>query len=367
LQSDVPADALDGVRALYTSRMTEAVRNSWANWALFFAQQAEKNGQVALQAEAIRTIGMFEPSDPKITEYLFAQIDNETHPTSDIHTLCSLAQCGSKRTEEQTLRTAGVLAQIVKKIKGRGLYTDNQWPARLKQLIGAINKKDTGLGAAYAALSEPLSGDDLVIVNAFSEEIQNLIKQRVMRDLRSLPLDRWDVSIIKFAFNGTIDPTLRESFRKACEMDSLRSTCLEILAKEPEESEYELYVNALESSDRLCWASAWQAISKIDRIQAAREFPLLAKLLSVCLNSSVSLPKESVMRRARLVAKELQKPEPPTSELWKDWQDYFAKELPESQQAELLTINSKFDLDGLAAELKNTSGDGQRGKVLYQA
>jgi hypothetical protein len=303
LQSDVTADALDGVRAVYTSRLTEAVRNSWANWALYFAQQAQKSGQVALQAEAIRTMGMFEPSDPKITEYLLEQIQASSHPTSDIHTLCSLAQCSSKRTEEQTLKTASTLSELVRKIKGRGLYTDNQWPARLKQLIGALSKRDTGLGAAYAALSEPLIGDDLVVVNAFSDEIQNLIKQRVRKDLLNLPLDRWEVPVIKFAISGTIDPMLRTSLRKACQIDSLRPVCLEILAKEPDESEYDLYVQTLESSDRSSWANAWKALEQIGQIQAAREYPLLAKLVSASLNSNVSLPKDALMQRARLAAK----------------------------------------------------------------
>jgi len=367
LQSDVPADALDGVRGLYTSRMSEPVRNSWANWALYFAQQAQNSGQVALQAEAIRTIGMLEPSDPKIVEYLFQQIDEKSHPTSDIHTLCSLAQCGSKRTEERTLKTASTLSQIVRKVRARGLYTDNQWPARLKQLIGALSKKDSGLGAAYAALSEPLIGDDLVVVSAFSDEIQNLIKQRVRRDLLSLPPERWEVPVIKFAIAGNIDPPLRESFRKACDVQALRPVCLELLANEPAESEYDLYIDALESSDRSSWASAWRALEKISPMQAAREFPVMAKLVSAALNSNVALPKSSVLQRARLAAKELQKPEPPGSEIWKDWESYYTKELPEAQQAELVFPNAKVDLETLADALKGIHGEQQRGKALYQA
>jgi putative heme-binding domain-containing protein len=366
-QSDVPADALDGVRAVYTSRMTEPVRNSWADWALYFAQQAQKSGQVALQAEAIRTIGMFESSDPKFTEYLFEQIDPTSHPTSDIHVLCALAQSTSKRTEEQTLKTASTLSQIVRKIKARGLYSDNQWPTRLKQLIGALSKKDGALGTAYAALSEPLIGDDLVVVAAFSEDVQNLIKQRVRRDLANLPLESWDVPVIKFAVSGSIDPILRTTLRKACEVESLRPVCLELLAKEPDEAEYELYVNALESGDRSSWSSAWKALEKITQMQAAREYPLLAKLVSASLNSNGSLPRSSVLQRARLAAKELSKPEPPASESWKDWETYYSKELAESQQADWVLPSVQVNLEALAGELKGLAGDPQRGKVLYQA
>ena len=367
LQSDVPADALDGVRALYTSRMSESVRNSWADWALYFAQRADKSGQFALQAEAIRTIGMLEPSEPKILDYLFQQIGQSSHPTSDLHVLCTLAQCSSTRSQEQTLKTASTLMQLVRKVKGRGLYTDNQWPARIKQLIGALSKKDQGLQAAYAALPETLTGEDLVTVNAFSEEIQELIKQRVRRDLLNLPTDRWEVPMIKLAVTGKIEPPLRESFRKACEVETLRPVCLELLANDPSESEYDLYIGALESSDRSSWASAWRALEKISQVQSAREYPLLAKLVSASFNSNVALPKAAVIERAKLVAKELQKPEPPSSQQWKDWESYFTKEIAESERSNWVLPSVQVDLDALAGEIKELRGESQRGKVLYQA
>jgi len=375
LQSDVPADALDGVRAVHASKMTQPVRNSWANWALYFAQQAQKSGQVALQAEAIRTIGMFEPSDTKTVEYLFEQIDTDSHPTSDIHVLCSLAQCSAKRTEEQTLKTASAPNQIIRKIKGRGLYTDNQWPNRLKQLIGALTKKDSGLGASYAALSQPLTGDDLVVVNAFSEEIQNLIKQRLKRELVNLPVDRWDVAVIKYAVASDIDPSLRESLRKACQVEALRPASLELLAKQPVESEYDLFVQTLESSDRSSWVSAWRALEAIsqkvtdntNQMQAAREFPMLAKLVSASLNSNLGLPKSAVMQRARIAAKQLQKPQPPESENWKDWESYYSKELAQEQHAELVLPGTQIDLEAMAEQIKGLTGQSQRGKDLYQA
>ncbi len=367
LQSDVPADALDGVRALYTSRMSDAVRNSWADWALYFAQQADKTGQFALQAEAIRTIGMLEPSEPKILDYLFQQIDENSHPTADLHTLCTLAQCNSKRSEEQTLKTASTLMQLVRKVKGRGLYTDNQWPARIKQLIGALSKKDQGLGAAYAALPETLTGEDLVIVNAFSGEIQDLIKQRVRRDLSTLPTDRWEVAMIKLAVTGKIEPPMRESFRKACDLETLRPVCLELLANDPSESEYDLYVGALESSDRSSWSSAWRALEKLSQVQAAREYPLLAKLVSASLNSNVALPKAAVIERAKLVAKELQKPEPPSTQQWKDWELYFTTQIAESDRSGWVLPGVQIDLEALAGQIKELRGQSERGKLLYQA
>jgi putative heme-binding domain-containing protein len=142
---------------------------------------------------------------------------------------------------------------------------------------------------------------------------------------------------------------------------------LEILAKEPDESEYDLYVQTLESSDRSSWTNAWRALEQIGQMQAAREYPLLAKLVSASLNSNVSLPKDALMQRARLAAKELQKPEPPKSTNWKDWESYYTQELPQSQQSELVLPSAQVDLESLAVELKGLRGEAERGKLVYQA
>jgi putative heme-binding domain-containing protein len=391
LQGDAPADSLDGYRAVHTLRMKEETRNSWAKWALYFAQQAERTGQVGVQAEAIRTMAMFEPTDPKMLEYALGQINESSHPTSDLHMLCCAAQCGSPRSEEQSMKTATALCELIQKIRGRGLYTDNQWPTRIKQLIAALLMRDQAVGAAYAAKTQTIEADDLVVIQSFSQDIQNIIRERILRDLQNTPPDQWIVPVVKFALknnldnlanvkpaNGKLDdaklePELRATLIKGAAANNTRALCIDLLAANPQDEEYELYVQTLESDDRAAWNGAWKALESLPQKQtlapeqATREFPILAKLVSACLNTSLSLPTPAVLQRTRLAANEASQPPPPSTDTWSDWEPYLSSLLNPAQRANLILPSNPVDLVGLADSIKGLQGDADRGQVLYQA
>lgn len=366
-QGDAPADSLDGYRGQFTLRMKEDIRNSWAKWALFFAQQAERDGQVGLQAEAIRTMAMYEPTDPKALEYALSQIQENTHPTSDLHMLCCIAQCGATRSEEQTIKTANTLAELPRKVRNRGLYTDHQWPNRVKQLVANLLMRDQAVGAAYAALPSPIDADDLVVVQSFSQDIQNLIRERLQRDLKNTPPQQWNVAILPFVLNGKPPAEFRETLVQAFQTETARAVSLNLLAADPQENEYDLYLQALESTDRSLWPNAWKALQDLNPKQAAREFPVLAKLVSATLNANTSLPIKAILERTRKVAAENAKPQAPTTEAWNDWETYLKAHLDDSQLASLIRPTSPVDIPQLAQSLKTLQGNAERGQALYQA
>ena len=71
-----------------------------------------------------------------------------------------------------TTMTAQALAGIIRKVKQRGLYTDNQWPIRLQQLVAALLKRDANLGAAFVDLPLPCCPEDLALLSAFPIDVQ---------------------------------------------------------------------------------------------------------------------------------------------------------------------------------------------------
>ena len=366
-QADAPADSLDGYRGQFTLRMKEDIRNSWAKWALYFAQQAERDGQVGLQAEAIRTMAMFEPTDPKALDYALSQIQENTHPTSDLHMLCCIAQCGAPRSEEQTRKTATTLAELPEKVRNRGLYTDNQWPTRIKQLVANLLMRDQSLGTAFAALPSAIDAGDLVVVQSFSQDIQNSIRERLQRDLKNTPPEQWNVAILPFALNGKPPAEFRETLIQAFQTETTREVSLNLLASSPQENEYDLYLQALESTERSLWPNAWKALQDIAPKQAEREFPILAKLLSATFHTNVALPKKAILERTRKVVAENEKPQAPTSEDWNDWDPYLQSQLDPSQLASLVRPSSPIDIPQLAQSLKTLQGNADRGQAFYQA
>lgn len=367
LQSEVSADALDGYRAMFGSRMNDSVRNSWAQWALHFATLAETSGQRILHAEALRTMAMFEPSDPKCADYVLGQITEESHPTSDIHMLCCLAQCNSPRSPDMTSKTATTLAEIVRKVKARGLYTDNQWPTRLQQLVSALTRKDSRLGTAFVELPTPCCNEDLVLINAFSSEVQSGARKKMREYLRTSPIEEWTVPILKYSVAGEIEDELRESLRKASALEPLRAACLEVLAAKPKPEEYELFLNAIESSDRSLWPNGWRGIATLQSKEPSREWPAVAKLVSASLNTSIPLPRPAVLQRARSIANQSERPAPPASDVWTDWETYLQSQLEPSQLPDLVPPTVRVDVPALLERVNPLAGDASRGQPIYAA
>lgn len=262
--------------------------------------------------------------------------------------------------------TASGLANIIGKVKSRGLYTDNQWPTRLKQLVQSLSSRDAKFGEAYVALAPPNSSEDLVLVSAFPNDLQSSIKQKIREHLKITPVQQWSVPIVKYALTGSIDDGFRNLLQQATSEESLRSTCLDILASEPKESDYDIYLSAVESSDRTLWPAAWKGIASMDLLDPQRELGAMAKLVSASLNTNVSLPRPAVLKRARSLAAQTQKPSPPSSEKWDDWDQYYRSNLTEQQCKELIPPSNRIDTNTALQSIQNLVGNAANGKSLYQ-
>jgi putative heme-binding domain-containing protein len=366
-QGDLPADANDGYRGLFTSKIMESDRNNWARWALYFAKSAQTQGWAQVHAEATRTMAMMEPSDPKCMDYLLDQIQADTHPTFDIHMLCCLAQCTAPRSPEATNKIASTLADMVRKVKARGLYTDNQWPTRLNQLVGALLRQDQSLGSSFVELPIPCCNEDLAVINAFPASVQAAAKQKMRSHLLSAPIEDWSLPILKYAVSENIDDALRDALRNALAIETLRPLCLELLSKNPREEDYHRFLIALESSERSEWPAAWQGLAPLRVGDAEREFPALAKLVSASLTNSAPIPMPPLLARTRAVAAQANKGAPPTSTTWSDWRAYLESNLTPEHFEQLVAPNPKVDMPTLLQSLDSLRGDPRRGLAIYQA
>ena len=367
LQTDAPADVSDGYRGLYTSQISESSRNNMARWALYFAATSKIQGWDAVYAESIRTMAMMEPSDQQCLAFILEQITADSHPTSDLHMLCSLAQCTAPRSPLETSKTASALLDLIRKVKARGLYTDNQWPIRLSQLVGRLLSRDNKLGAAFVELPGPYCNEDLVLLNAFPPPIQDQAREKIRSQLTTMTNEPWSVPLVKFAVVGPLDDALRDAFRKGYSIESLRQTSLSYLAQSPRVGDYDLYLASLEGADRTLWPDAWRGLSPLEIKDPAREFTALAKLVSASFNTSIPLPRQAILDRTRRVATSNQRPEPPATELWADWTAYLQSQLDEAQMNALVISSAKIDVASVLKSIEGMSGNPERGGNLFQS
>lgn len=369
-QVDPPQpDVLDGYKGLSSSRLPENLRRAWTDWALFFAQKAIDLDSPLLQLEATRTLSMLEPKNSEAVAFLLEQITEKSHPTSDIHWLCCSANCLSPRSADMTKMTAQALAGIIRKVKQRGLYTDNQWPIRLQQLVAALLQRDTNLGGAFVDLPIPCCPEDLALLSAFPIDVQANARSKMKRHLVSSETSDWSPAILRYACQAGIEDALAVKIREASADPKLKTVAIELLATRASETDYGLFLSALESQDRDQWALGWKGIASLPTIDSKREMTVLAPIVSSVLNSNTNLPRAKVLQRVRLIGTKLEGTndlKAPSTELWLDWERYFMNTLSEDDFAKLLKPNIAIDWTAMLQQASLIKGDSGKGKILYQ-
>ncbi len=366
-QQDPPQpDVLDGFKALSSSKLPENVRTAWIGWALFLAKQASESGRQLVHSEAMRTLSMLEPKDNESLAYCLSQIDEKSHPTSDIHALCCSANCQHPRTREMTNQSASALAGIVRKVKTRGLYTDNQWPIRLQQLVTALAKRDPALGAAFVELPVPCCPEDLILLTSFPADVQAASRRRMREHLLTSEPSTWSVPILRFASENGIDSDFAKSIRASSFISMLRPVAADLLSANPVQSDYDLFLTVLEGSDRNAWPAGWKGLNALSITDAQREWRALAPVVAVTINTSSQLPRTAILARARTVAERLKFNAPASSEQWKDWEPFFHETLDADSFSMLTRPSTTFDWQTLIVAANAVNGDSKRGSILFQ-
>lgn len=369
-QVDPPQpDVLDGYKGLSSPRLPENLRKAWCDWALFLARQAIENDSPLLQLEATRTLSMLEPKNAEAVSFLLEQITDKSHPTSDIHWLCCSANCSFPRTPAMTTMTAQALAGVIRKVKQRGLYTDNQWPIRLQQLVAALLKRDSKLGAAFVELPIPCCPEDLVLLSSFPVDVQANARKKMKTHLIETDPADWSPAILRYTSQAGVDNALALKIREAAVDPKLKTVATELLASLGSETDYELFLSALESQDRDLWALGWKGIASLPTVDSKREMAALAPVVSSVLNSNTNLPRAKVLQRVRLVGSKLDRTDgvkSPATELWLDWERYFQTTLTEDDFTKLVKPNIAMDWTAMLQQASLIKGDSEKGKILYQ-
>ncbi len=367
-QTDPPqADVLDGYKAMGSSQLPLNVRKAWIDWMHYFIVQARNSKDIYVETEAVRTLGMLEPVDPKTLQFLLDQIHQTSHPTSDLQTLCCIAKCSAARDRETSLRIASALSGVVRKVKDYGLYTDNQWPKRIQQLVKALSLRDAGLDNSFLSLPAPSCAEDLALVNAFPNEIQQQAKEKMRVQLLQSSPSEWTPTVLKYCLTGySIRGPLRESLRQAATQMPVRSVALELLSTDSSQEEYALFMEALKNDDTNLWNAAWKGLQPLSIQSATEEWPVLAKLVSYVLNKQTTLPTAPVLERCRQVAAEQGWNDLPASKNWPEWEIAIQKHLPADSWSSFAVPKGFADWRSKLSESSSLTGNWERGKPLFE-
>lgn len=359
-------DVLDGYKALSVRQLPEQVRKGWCDWLVYLIDRARMNDNEKLEIEAIRTLAMFEPSEQKVVELLLSLSNAKTHPTFDIHILCALACCSGPRTEDMSIQTAALLLGVSSKLQQSGMYTDNQWPKRIQQLVNALMARDSKLANAFARTPGQNCANDIVLINAFPVDVQSKVRDRIRNELLQTDPKGWSAAIVRYALQSeTLTPNMLSALRQAVGVPELRRLSIELLSNYPDARDYRIYIETLANADRSLWAVAWRGLQALPVALADEEWPVLAKLVSEICNNSSTLPAGPVFARTRSVAKLLGFASVPASDSWTDWEPFLKDHLGEEAYLQLAQPKAKVDWVARVRQSERLRGDLESGKILY--
>ncbi|HZY84979.1 MAG TPA: hypothetical protein VFE78_09120, partial [Gemmataceae bacterium] len=112
------------------------------------------SGHADLDCELSRTLSMIEDDDSAMLGKVADRLTSGSDPAEDVHYLIVLARLRGSRPAAITRRVADALLALDRKIVGRHLNRDTNWPLRVAELHAGLAEKDPALNAALLAHAE---------------------------------------------------------------------------------------------------------------------------------------------------------------------------------------------------------------------
>ncbi len=364
-QGTVNPSIFDGYSARFSDQMPANLKEGWTRWLTEVATEANQRKLFEVYEEAIRTLAMIRPSLPSAIDFCLNQIDEKSHPTSDISALCTLAQCQGRRSDEARSRTAVALLGLHDKVRARGLTIDKHWGPRLTQLLERLIAADPGLANAIVQSKQFGLAEHLLFAQALPSAVQQEAQKKFRAKMFEIPPKQWSPSVVLYACKSGFDNETRKAMRAAIVEPSIRSTVVELLAKSPTSEDYSTFVAALGSTDRSAWSAAWNALGRLPNFSPEQEIiPLLSLLVRTEVGSS-EVPRAKLVERLRKDALALRLGQP-SSDATVAWLDWALEKLPPESTSVLAKLRApQGQWLQQVAEASKLPGDAARGRLLY--
>lgn len=381
------ASILDGYHSKRSDAVTPVLRTGWAKYCLLVADKAKDRGELGIEQEAVRTVAMLRSDAADVLDKLLARIDKESHPTADINVLCVIAASSFKPSAQQSVLIASAYAHVSDKVFRRKLPTDNRWTLRQQQLLEALSKVDAAFMNNLLGTLKESQIQSSEWVNWLPLTQQRDASQLVAKTLVATDPSRWSSGQLQIAGRfvlppdlanklrtvavSTIDSPLRTANEPLVASDQFSPTLLvEFLAKTPTTADYETFLLASGSSDRMLIKHGWGGLRKLPIQDAPRELQAIALMMAANHSSSIEgVDLNQVVSRLRNISTRMKIANLPGSQApWATWQTFFEPHLKSDKVkaawAELLKPPAAWTEVVKASQ--SIAGDDNPGAALFQ-
>jgi putative membrane-bound dehydrogenase-like protein len=336
----------------YSPRLTISDKASAKKLAAMFP-----SGDVHLDRELARTLGMIGYADGDVRARLLARCAGESSPIEDIHYLACYARLDGKRSDNEAKVVAGAMLDLDRKIAVQKLNRDSNWPLRVRELYVGLAEKDTELHQAM--IEHPAFGraDHALFANT-----AGFPKERAAR----IFLERW-AREPNFALTGNIVQLLdtlpaddvMPTVRKRWGMTGQEDALLPLLARQPQPSDRGRFLDGLNSVQTSVLQASLQGLDKLNLKTDANEIFALIRALHRTSDKQMALRKSLTARLEKITDQALGG----DSKRWIAWLEKqhpeFGKRLANPDGVDVAKWDARL------ARLDFNAGQADAGKAIY--
>ncbi|HAP08091.1 MAG TPA: hypothetical protein DCR20_09700 [Planctomycetaceae bacterium] len=328
------------------------------------------SGDALLDRELIRVFAMVAPPNRDIFEKLLGQLTSESSPQDDIHCLIALSRLELERSYEESERCARALIGIDVKLKRLAMKQDTNWDDRMGELYAQLCRVDPALPSLL--VQQPgfgLPGHVLYLGQVPAGVIPEAIKN-VLATIAADAEYQWTSEIV-FLIGESERAEHEQILRSQLDNLSVRDAVLMVLSEQPQQSDRQLYLAGLESTQLNTVEACLKALQTLPRNRdAAEQWALLACARRLIGDKREFRLRETVMRLLQNNNEQtLQfqfgesgyRTQPESMQAWQEW---LERRYPDSRPTSL-SEQAAAILKGLN-EVPWDSGDVDRGRVLFE-
>jgi putative heme-binding domain-containing protein len=323
--------------------------------------------------EAARLLAMLRDDTPQLPDKLATFWSPQSDPTWDLHYLIVLACAGAAWPEKLVPQVADVLVGLQQRLEGKQLRVKLTWGERLAELVQLLTQRQPLLARHLAQHPQLVQPSQVFIALALPLPERTQAAERFLQTAGRDPDFVWTPALVQLLAELPPEKS-RPVLRSRLQDPALRPVVLKYLARHPDETDRQAYLEGLDSAQPDVVQACLEAL---ERLPVSRQPPHQAWLLRA-LRSQLSEPRAEHLRQ-RLVRlycqsadiasppRETQKDSKSLRETYRPLWEAFLKQHPEL--ATIVLGDTEADDRSWRERLARVNwaqGQAARGEVLFR-
>lgn len=330
-------------------------------------------GNSRVDYELARLLAMLQPFNPELLNKVLAKINDESHPTDDLHYLLVAARIPVDREAKHTDQIAKALVDIEPKLRARKLPQDSNWEPRFGELYKLLVEQDPVLPIIMAKRPNFGFPGHVQFMSQLPPEHLSTAIDGFVKQIAASTEYQW-TNDVAFIVGESAKPEHRQLVRDQHENFGVRAAVLQVLAAKPEQRDRKLFIEGLESSHVEAVTSSIDALTGLPGTPKEEELVALMK----CLRR-LGADKAEYAAREKAVALLMKhtgeklpfefgasgyRPQPEAVAAWDNW---MRKSFPEAMKAaDGISGDEQALLADVLKKVDWSKGDADRGRKVFE-